>query len=214
MTGNATPIRQTARPRGGRPASGRAPCYCTQTAPPRESPSRQLACHSRARRRPYRQLALLPAAAPHSPRDRPAYRQERSEAAVGRMTGTAIAKARPPETRSRQRRRHGHAARTSLVQAWRQQTSHRALPAPLAPVTTSARSPRTATPVVRGKITATPTCPARRPPPQSFLPAGLAGQGAANSPACPRQQNRPICAPPAMLASGSSRAPTRQGDCG
>jgi hypothetical protein len=84
MTGNATQIRQTARPRqASQPASGRGTLLLHPGSSSRdvESPSRQLVCHSRAHRRPYRQLALLPDGSSALPRDRPAYRQERSEAA-------------------------------------------------------------------------------------------------------------------------------------
>ena len=208
------------RPRSGnrpghgeasQPAAG-APC-CTQTAPPRESPGRQLVCHSRARRRPYRQLAPLP----DSSSALPAWQAGVPTGAIGGgggwMIGTAISKARPPESCSRQRRRHGHAARTDHPPRGRPGGSNQA-PSPahtlgpndhLSEITLAGHSSRPR----KDHRHAPPPLPAGHPPP--VFPVRRPGRPRWPPTLPPgRTQNQPICAPPATPASGSPCAPTRR----
>lgn len=187
MTDNATAIRQTARPRGGRASQ--------RPGHPAAAP-RQLALANHQAAGSYATAGLAAAltasshscltAAPHScVTGRRTQRSDRRRR--GWMTGTAIPKARPPEGRSRPRRRHGHAARSDHQPRGRPGDSNQA-PSPahalgpsdhVSQITLDSHSNRpaeiTATPhlpcppaTARG-LSRPPTWPARRPP---TLPPG------------------------------------------
>jgi hypothetical protein len=107
------------------------------------------------------------------------------------MIGTAIPKARPPEGRSRPRRRDSHAARFDHQPRGRPGDSNQA-PSPartlgpsdhISEITLNGHFNRP------GKITATPTCPARRPGRGLSCPPTWPAKAAANSPAWPNTES-------------------------